>query len=391
MAGLLVVWYGSSVLTSLSTKEILSSFPHPVTVALIQQAVAFSCSLAGLSEGEEGSRSRSRNGGGGGGGSSYGSRWEMLSDWQLHAVTLQMSGVMVVSLVAYRWSLMAASIAFVHTVKTLGPVFTVAFARLLLGERLPLLHYLAVVPIVLGVALTSITDAEGSLVGLIAASISMSASALQAVTAKRLLKDRLVSSRADLFAIAALQAFFLLLPLSLAVDTSAWRQLPALEPRARVRIASWLVLNGLCSFVNQYVSLSVLDAMASPLSYALAQVMKRATVITVAMAYTWKPVTLLHGSGIALSLAGALCYQYAHVLYQPERGGRAADVEATEARYELVGIMKPSPGSKLTTVLEAEDSTDSTSSSEAGDETEASLLDIAAHRDGGRPGRGLGT
>jgi hypothetical protein len=160
---------------------------------------------------------------------------------------------------------------------------------------------------------------------------------------------------------------------------------------ARVRIASWLVLNGLCSFVNQYVSLSVLDAMASPLSYALAQVMKRATVITVAMAYTWKPVTLLHGSGIALSLAGALCYQYAHVLYQPERGGRAADVEATEARYELVGIMKPSPGSKLTTVLEAEDSTDSTSSSEAGDETEASLLDIAAHRDGGRPGRGLGT
>ena len=391
MAGLLVVWYGSSVLTSLSTKEILSSFPHPVTVALIQQAVAFSCSLAGLSEGEEGSRSRSRNGGGGGGGSSYGSRWEMLSDWQLHAVTLQMSGVMVVSLVAYRWSLMAASIAFVHTVKTLGPVFTVVFARLLLGERLPLLHYLAVVPIVLGVALTSITDAEGSLVGLIAASISMSASALQAVAAKRLLKDRLVSSRADLFAIAALQAFFLLLPLSLAVDTSAWRQLPALEPRARVRIASWLVLNGLCSFVNQYVSLSVLDAMASPLSYALAQVMKRATVITVAMAYTWKPVTLLHGSGIALSLAGALCYQYAHVLYQPERGGRAADVEATEARYELVGIMKPSPGSKLTTVLEAEDSTDSTSSSEAGDETEASLLDIAAHRDGGRPGRGLGT
>ena len=392
MAGLLVVWYGSSVLTSLSTKEILSSFPHPVTVALIQQAVAFSCSLAGLSEGEEGSRSRSRNGGGGGGGSSYGSRWEMLSDWQLHAVTLQMSGVMVVSLVAYRWSLMAASIAFVHTVKTLGPVFTVAFARLLLGERLPLLHYLAVVPIVLGVALTSITDAEGSLVGLIAASISMSASALQAVTAKRLLKDRLVSSRADLFAIAALQAFFLLLPLSLAVDTSAWRQLPALEPRARVRIASWLVLNGLCSFVNQYVSLSVLDAMASPLSYSLAQVMKRATVITVAMAYTWKPVTLLHGSGIALSLAGALGYQYAHVLYQSERGGRAAVVEAaTEARYELVGLMKPSPGSKLTTVLEAEDSTDSTSSSEAGDETEASLLDIAAHRDGGRPGRGLGT
>ena len=370
LLSLLAVWYGSSVLTSLSTKEILRSFPHPVTLALVQQAVAAACGWASLDGSSSSSSSNHRS-----------SRRELLTDWQMHAATLQMSGVMVVALVSYRWSLMGASVAFVHTVKTLGPVFTIIFARALLGERLPLVRYLAVMPIVLGVALTSITEAECTLVGLVAAGISTSASALQAVAAKRLLRERQVGSKAELFAMAALQAFFLLLPLALALD--AWR-LPALfatlERPAWLRIAKWLFLNGLCSFVNQYVALSVLDAMSSPLSYALAQVMKRATVITVAMAYAARPVTPLHVCGVALSLVGALGYQQVGLLFPPEPSAEEP------ARYELVSLM--SPASKATAALEAENSTDSTSSSEAGTEAGSpvlsaevgSLLDIVVQR-----------
>ena len=37
---LLVMWYSSSVVTSLTTKTILSDFPFPITLALVQQAVA---------------------------------------------------------------------------------------------------------------------------------------------------------------------------------------------------------------------------------------------------------------------------------------------------------------------------------------------------------------
>ena len=49
--------------------------------------------------------------------------------------------------------------------------------------------------------------------------------------------------------------------------------------------------------------------MASPLSHALANVMKRATVITLAMIYAAKPVTALHVIGVSLSCFGALIYQ----------------------------------------------------------------------------------
>ena len=37
---LLLLWYSSSVVTSLTTKSILSRFPFPIAVAVVQQAVA---------------------------------------------------------------------------------------------------------------------------------------------------------------------------------------------------------------------------------------------------------------------------------------------------------------------------------------------------------------
>jgi len=70
-------------------------------------------------------------------------------------------------------------------------------------------------------------------------------------------------------------------------------------------------LAGLCSFVNQYAGLSVLDRLATPLSHALANVLKRAVVVMIAMAHAQMPVTPLHLCGAALSVFGALAYQQA--------------------------------------------------------------------------------
>ena len=284
---LLGIWYASSALTSLSTKEILRSFPHPVTLALVQQLIAASFGWASL---------RSDR-----------SRREVLVDLQLHWLTLQISVVMVISLIAYRWALMGGSVAFINTVKTLGPVFVIVCSRVFLGERLSIARYLAVLPIILGVALTSITEAEFTWVGFLAGLVSTLATAVQSVAGKRLLREGEME-KAELFSLAALQACFLLLPLSLAID--AWRLTP-LSHAATLRVSRWLGLNGVCFFVNQYVSLSVLDAMASPLSFSLASVMKRATVITTAMAYAARPVTPLHICGVMLSLLGTFGYSQA--------------------------------------------------------------------------------
>ena len=99
----------------------------------------------------------------------------------------------------------------------------------------------------------------------------------------------------------------------------------------------WILINGGCSYVNQYSGLSVLDAMSSPLSHALANVMKRATVITAAMVYQAKPVTPLHVCGVALSVFGAVGYQHTEMC---ESGGRPAGGQIGDGtdRYELVPL-----------------------------------------------------
>ena len=294
-------------------------FPYPISLAAMQQAFAATCGWASLRTG----RTRS----------------SMLSDRQLHLSTLPIAAVMVVALASYRWALMAATVSFVHTVKTLGPIFTIAFSRMLLDERLGATRYIAVAPVILGVALTSISEAEFSPMGFLAILLSTVAQALQSVAAKLLMRAGSVG-KPELFAMAALHAFAMLLPLSILFDLwRMMRQPPSGEESWRV--ARWLLLNGLCSYINQYSGLSVLDAMSSPLSHALANVMKRASVITFAMVYQARPVTALHLCGVSLSVFGALGYQLD--VCAPDRATASA---ASGGAYELVPLRDANGGTE---------------------------------------------
>ena len=182
LVGLLLVWYGTSAVTSITTKEILRSFPFPITLAVLQQlvaaaggvvayraSIASTCARGKICEDSSDSSARAR------------------------AVTvLPVAAVMVGSLVTYRWSLMSVSVKFVHTVKTLGPVFTILFSRVMLKERLSASRSASVVPVMVGVAITSITEAEFALVGFLAALTSTVCQALQAVLTKTLLEEGVV-------------------------------------------------------------------------------------------------------------------------------------------------------------------------------------------------------
>ena len=143
---LVLLWYVSSAVTSLTTKEILRSFPYPITVATVQQIFAAAC--GGLNVKARGSMPAH-------------STARLLA---LMPVVL----AMVTALISYRWSLLTVSVKFTHTIKTLGPVFTIALSRLLLLERFAAARYAAVAPVVLGVALTSITEADFALLGFLA-------------------------------------------------------------------------------------------------------------------------------------------------------------------------------------------------------------------------------
>jgi len=197
-----------------------------------------------------------------------------------------------------------------------------------------------VVPVVLGVALTSATEVEFSSVGALAALVATASQALQMVLAKRLL-SRGVWSKPELFYRIALSGFCLLLGLSLLVEAQPIRdelRAPAAlsdgaSRRGVWRPAGWVLVNGICYFVNQYTGLSVLDAMDTPLSHALANVLKRAVVVVIAMAHAGTGATPLHVFGAALSIFGALAYQQVVSL-----GGRWAAASLRSSGYVPVAL-----------------------------------------------------
>ena len=63
-----------------------------------------------------------------------------LPDWEQAHSFFPVAIAMVMALVTYRWSLLSVSVSFTHIIKTLGPLFTIFFSRLLLqagGCQLP--------------------------------------------------------------------------------------------------------------------------------------------------------------------------------------------------------------------------------------------------------------
>mmetsp|Transcript_29094 Transcript_29094/g.61128 ORF Transcript_29094/g.61128 Transcript_29094/m.61128 type:complete len:412 (-) Transcript_29094:286-1521(-) len=286
---LIPLWYGCSAASSITTKEILRAFPYPITVAAVQQM--FSAVLGYMHATKYGS------------GPMPGHTTE-----RVRALTPPVIA-MVGALVSYRFSLLTVSVSLTHTIKTLGPLFTMFFSFLLLGERTTLVRAGSVLPVVCGVAITTVTEVEFAAIGLVASLVSTAAQAMQMVLVKRVLAIKeLDISKSELFYKIALYSLLLLLPLFLVHDAwplyrSGWRGAGA--------AAHWLLINGLVSFGNQFCTVSVLDAMESPLSHALANVMKRAAIITLAMASTGRAVSALQLCGVALSVFGTLAYQQA--------------------------------------------------------------------------------
>lgn len=281
IAGLLLVWYLSSSVVSLTTKEILHDFPFPITLATLQQTAA---AISGWISAGLSARCHRRN---------------------IVRAVLPVAVVTVVGLVLHRWSLLFVSVAFVQTIRCLVPIFTIVFAFGILHERRTTADLVGVLPVVLGVGITTATEIEFVAPAALAALCSTACQALQAVLTKRVLAEQAVSTP-ELFALIAAGSWLLLLPLCLALD--AWR-IPWDDSQRLGRSVRWLLLNIVASTANQYAGLTVLDAMSSPLSHALANVLKRAAVISMAVIYTRRPLTPLHVLGISLSISGATLYR----------------------------------------------------------------------------------
>ena len=232
--------------------------------------------------------------------------------------TMVVGGLHLVATALTNVSILVTTLAYAHTIKATEPIFTSILSRQLLSERLPWIAHAAIVVVVVGVALTSYSEAEPSVVGLAAALIANVASATRAVLFKRAYGH---SSAAQAFGRMSLVATMLLTPILLL----AMVVVPDLPLGAGVTPAPWTAyvawMITVASVLNAgyfTCSFHVLTFMHA-VSHALVNVMKRVAIIVTSMVLFHTPATTANMVGIAIANVGIGIYSVS--LRWPGLGG----------------------------------------------------------------------
>eukprot|EP00929_Paragymnodinium_shiwhaense_P009204 TRINITY_DN113276_c0_g1_i1.p1 TRINITY_DN113276_c0_g1~~TRINITY_DN113276_c0_g1_i1.p1 ORF type:complete len:424 (+),score=69.47 TRINITY_DN113276_c0_g1_i1:101-1372(+) len=289
----IALWYIINVFFSLFSKQALGVFPHAWTVSVIQLATVVGCSTIGWLTGTIPSPLAST-------GPAF-MRW-LLPAAFAHALGNGLTAV------ALSWG----SVSFMHVVKTSEPIWMALGIFLVNGTRLPRKQFLAVLPIVFGVALASAGEISFTWIGFLAAIGSTVAFAARGIFTKGLMSvegpDGQKVSPLNAFALDSLLALAFTLPLAVAVDGgSLAADVAAAGPASR--LAGLLLATGLTYYAYNAIAFQLLGLL-DVVSWAVVNLGKRIVVIGWATVALNTPLTGRAVLGSLAAIAGSGLYSY---------------------------------------------------------------------------------
>ncbi|KAA8494823.1 Triose phosphate/phosphate translocator TPT, chloroplastic [Porphyridium purpureum] len=216
------------------------------------------------------------------------------------------------------FSMASVSVAFTHIVKSLEPVFNALFGLVLADVNFSWPVYLAIVPVVMGVSICSISDASYSHFGLVSAMVSNVGYSYRNVRSKIFLHREDVSALSldavNLFAVIQALSACCVLPLVLlfempqSLEQGFWTRL--LETNSSRFALRDLALAGICFHLYYEAAFKVLKYL-HPLSHSIINTLKRVFVIGASIVVFHTSMNPLNGLGCVVALLGAGLYQYA--------------------------------------------------------------------------------
>jgi solute carrier family 35 protein E1 len=230
------------------------------------------------------------------------------------------------------------SVSFMQVVKAGEPAVSVVLLTLFFNRRYSRLVWLALIPIVLGVAVGSTTELNFSLGAFACAMVSNVASALRSVTSKDL-QDQTGDLRGiHLYGAMSVVGAIMLLPIAAAAEgrhlIGGNNALSAASARfaesgatlfgvATPFVAYALVSAVLFHLYNQtsYQALALL----SPLDISVANAVKRVVIILASVAAFRNPITPLGAAAAAVAVAGTFLYTLAAQKQRNEERGGGED------------------------------------------------------------------
>ncbi|EOD12605.1 triose or hexose phosphate/phosphate translocator [Emiliania huxleyi CCMP1516] len=183
----------------------------------------------------------------------------------------------------------------------------------MLREHTSFMVQLSLVPVVLGLALSSSTELSFTLGGFLAAVANNCIDCVQNVFSKKLLSTHYNYINLQFYTSAA--ALVVQLPFMLYLLLPAWL---AGATSISAELAQQLLLNGF-AFHMQSVSAYAVMGLISPVTVSVANTLKRALLIWLSILYFGNPVTFASACGTGLCIGGVLAYNHArrHYPYVP--------------------------------------------------------------------------
>eukprot|EP01102_Stenamoeba_stenopodia_P014125 TRINITY_DN4660_c1_g1_i1.p1 TRINITY_DN4660_c1_g1~~TRINITY_DN4660_c1_g1_i1.p1 ORF type:complete len:389 (-),score=97.37 TRINITY_DN4660_c1_g1_i1:122-1288(-) len=212
-------------------------------------------------------------------------------------------------------------VSFTHTVKASSPIFTVILSKLYLGEEFTRGVLLSLIPIMVGVSLSSAAELDFNFTGFATALFSTFIFSVQNIYSKKLFRDYQFDHIELMFYTSTI-SFLLMLPILLFVDSGS-TQLLQHDSETFTNIVSEYFTNGICHFMQNILAFTCLS-ITSPLTYSIANTFKRIFVIVSAILYFNNTVTITNALGIALAISGIALYNQTKLEGKRERQAKSS-------------------------------------------------------------------
>jgi len=218
-------------------------------------------------------------------------------------------------------SLGAGAVSFTHIVKASEPVVSATLSALFLKDFFPIPVYLSLLPVIGGVGLASLKELSFTWFAFGTAMLSNIASASRAILSKTVMSGKPIGENLNapnLYAVLTIMAAFMILPLSLAMETptavqAAWTT--ALATTAKADIVKSSLLSGIFYYLYNEVAFLALSEVA-PVTHAVGNTIKRVVIILASVVVFKNPLSGLGALGSAIAIAGTLLYSLAQNKYK---------------------------------------------------------------------------
>ena len=287
---LCLFWYAASSSNGVLGKWILSEFPFPMTLTMVQltSIALYSGPMLSLM-GVRGA-----------------SACSMVSWNYYFTLIFPLSFAKFLSSVMTHISIWKVPVSYAHTVKASMPLFTVISSRVLFSEKHSWSVYFSLLPIVLGVAIATVTEVAFDLMGMGSALGATAGFSLMNIFSKKVLKDTGMHHLKLLCTLGRISCL-MFLPVWLIFDSRKVVDYLMDDNHMSSSIIFLLVVDGITHWLQNILAFTILK-MVAPLTYAVANVTKRISIISVSILLIGNQVTASNVCGMLMAILGVFYY-----------------------------------------------------------------------------------